>query len=102
MMSKVDMIKRISESYTKKELHGLQWAYVEMMKFGRKDQINPSYEIFQYILDNHDWYYHYSDDHRVYSKGQDVSNLIDVIRKQDEVFEEMYLRYLDEHGMRVH
>lgn len=102
MMSKVDMIKRISESYTKKELHGLQWAYVEMMKFGRKDQINPSYEIFQYILDHHDWYYHYSDDHRVYSKGQDVSNLIDVIRKQDDVFEEMYLRYLDQHNMRAH
>ena len=101
-MSKVDMINRIADGYTKKELHGLQWAYVEMMKFGRKDQINPSYDIFQYILDNHDWYYHYSDDHRVYSKGQDVSNLILLIRKQDEIFEEMYQQHLDAHSLRVH
>ena len=97
MMTKVDMLDRMS-----KQLRVLKWDYVEMMKFGRKDQINPSYEMFQYILNTHDWYYHYSDDHRVYSKGQDVSNLIDVIRKQDDVFEEMYLKYLDEHGMRVH
>jgi hypothetical protein len=101
-MSKVDMLERVEASYTATQLHGLQWAYVEMMKFGRKDQINPSYEIFQYILDHHDWYYHYSDDHRAYSKGQDVSNLIDVIRKQDDVFEQMYLRYLDDNNMRAH
>lgn len=101
-MTKVEMIDRMIESYTTKQLSDLKWAYVEMMKFGRKDQINPTYEIFQYILKTHDWYYTYSDDHRVYSKGADVSNLIDVIRKQDEVFDEMYLRYLDEHNMRVH
>jgi hypothetical protein len=102
-MTKINMLNRLFEQQQQEKQADMTWAYVEAMKHGKRvHEINPSYNIFQGILEKHDWYYHYSDDHRVWSKGEEVSKLIAHIRRLDPVFEEMYLQYLDAKGLRVH
>ena len=48
------------------------------------------------LLKRHDWSYNYSDDHRVWQKGQDESNMIRHIldgNSRDEKYRNLYERY---------
>ena len=53
-------------------------------------------EDFLEILNKHDWYYDYSDDHRVWTRGHDNWKLICRIREKDEMFEKIYQAYIQE------
>ena len=51
---------------------------------------------FYRLLHIHDWSYNYSDDHRVFQKGQDESNMIRHIldgNSRDEKYRNLYERY---------
>jgi len=37
---------------------------------------HPDLDVLENLLSKHDWYYMYSDDHRVWSKGSDMSTEI--------------------------
>lgn len=39
-------------------------------------------ELFEQMLQNHDWTYHYSDDHRYYTKGRDEAHKIRVMMER--------------------
>lgn len=54
---------------------------------------NITKEKFREILKGHDWYYNYSDDHRVWRSGQSTWELINGILqfyKDDPEFDEIY------------
>lgn len=38
----------------------------------------PELEVFEQLLQNHDWTYHFSDDNRAYIKGRDQAHKIRV------------------------
>ena len=38
--------------------------------------MNPELTVLNQLLASHDWYYNYSDDHSVYSRGRDHANSI--------------------------
>lgn len=44
---------------------------------------NITIEEYQLMLDNHDWYYDYSDDHRVWRKGSDSFHNLMAIAKNE-------------------
>ena len=51
---------------------------------------------FYRLLQRHDWSYNYSDDHRVWQRGQDESNMIQHILRgnsRDEKYRNLYERY---------
>jgi len=39
-------------------------------------------ELFEQMLTNHDWFYHFSDDHRYYVKGRDSAQRIRVMMER--------------------
>lgn len=39
-------------------------------------------ELFEKMLQSHDWYYHFSDDHRYYIKGRDSAQRIRVMMER--------------------
>lgn len=41
-------------------------------------------------LNQHDWYYHYSDDHRVYQRGCDAEGRLRTIASKDPKLKELY------------
>lgn len=41
--------------------------------------MRPEMELLESMLQNHDWTYHFSDDHRAYIKGRDQSQKIRVM-----------------------
>jgi len=41
--------------------------------------MRPEMELLESMLQNHDWTYHFSDDHRAYIKGRDESQKIRVM-----------------------
>ena len=47
------------------------------------------------LLEQHDWYYQYSDDHRAWSKGNDQSKRLQAIIQEDSQMTRMYLAYSD-------
>jgi hypothetical protein len=53
--------------------------------------MSPS-EFFK-LLEKHDWYYHYSDDHRAWEKGSKESKRIQAIAQEIPLFLEMYRDY---------
>ena len=53
--------------------------------------MSPS-EFFK-LLEKHDWYYQYSDDHRAWEKGNSESKRIRAIAQEIPVFLDMYRDY---------
>lgn len=53
--------------------------------------MSPS-EFFK-LLEKHDWYYQYSDDHRAWEKGNSESKRIQAIAQEIPVFLDMYRDY---------
>jgi len=50
---------------------------------------------YQSILANHDWFYNYSDDHRVWQAGRASSERIRAIAKESEQHSKLYQDYCD-------
>lgn len=46
-------------------------------------------------LKGHDWYYEYSDDHRVWTRGRDNSRKLQAIAQEQPVLSRMYRDYAD-------
>jgi hypothetical protein len=55
---------------------------------------SPSVEEYFKELVRHDWFYHYSDDHRAYTKGQDNSRRIQAVCQENELLSRMYSEYV--------
>ena len=53
--------------------------------------MSPS-EFFK-LLEKHDWYYQYSDDHRAWEKGSNESKRIQAIAQEIPLFLDMYRDY---------
>jgi hypothetical protein len=47
------------------------------------------------LLENHDWYYQYSDDHRAWSKGRNESLRLQSIIQEVPLYTTMYLTMSD-------
>lgn len=47
------------------------------------------------LLERHDWYYNYSDDHRVWKKGSEASKRLQAIIQENDLWTRMYLAYSD-------
>jgi hypothetical protein len=47
------------------------------------------------LLEKHDWYYQYSDDHRAWTKGSEESRRLQAIIQEDSLMTRMYLAYSD-------
>jgi len=47
------------------------------------------------LLEKHDWFYQYSDDHRAWTKGRDEAGRLQAIIQEDPLFTRMYLAYSD-------
>lgn len=47
------------------------------------------------LLEKHDWFYQYSDDHRAWTKGSDEARRLQAIIQEDPLFTRMYLAYSD-------
>ena len=47
------------------------------------------------LLEKHDWFYQYSDDHRAWKKGSTESKRLQAIIQEDPLFTRMYLAYSD-------
>lgn len=56
-------------------------------------------EEFMNMLERHDWYYAYSDDHRVWTKGREESDAIYKAMTDDVELRELYRNYKTEHGL---
>ena len=56
-------------------------------------------EDFEELLKKHDWYYDYSDDHRIWQRGRDMADVIRMARQSlteqgfDIEAQELYNRY---------
>jgi len=50
---------------------------------------------FDTLLARHDWYYNYSDDHRVWHRGEASVQQINSARKLSESHETLYLAYVN-------
>lgn len=53
-------------------------------------------EDYQRLLENHDWYYGYSDDHKAWRKGQAESDQLRQLAKSNPEFAQMYREYSQE------
>ena len=59
-------------------------------------------DLFEQMLQNHDWTYHYSDDHRYYTKGRDEAHKIRIMMErleaagQGDQAKELYKKYRPE------
>lgn len=51
---------------------------------------------FMDMLRKHDWYYHYSDDHRVFVKGAAERNEIEKAKYSRQDLEQAYQQYIQE------
>ena len=47
------------------------------------------------LLEKHDWFYQYSDDHRAWEKGSTESKRLQSIIQENDMFTRMYLTYSD-------
>lgn len=47
------------------------------------------------LLENHDWYYQYADDHRAWTRGSEQSKRLQAIIQEDSLLTRMYLAYSD-------
>ena len=47
------------------------------------------------LLEKHDWFYQYSDDHRAWEKGSTESKRLQAIIQENDMFTRMYLAYSD-------
>ena len=62
--------------------------------------MNTKLKTLEKLLQNHDWFYQYSDDFKVYSSGQEAWNTINVVMKalKEAVFSDevdiLYDKYL--------
>ena len=59
-------------------------------------------DLFEVMLQKHDWTYHYSDDHRYYTKGRDEAHKIRIMMErleaagQGDQAKELYEKYRPE------
>lgn len=44
--------------------------------------MNPLLEVLEQKCQSHDWFYNYSDDHRVWQRGKDERHVIDELLKK--------------------
>jgi spore coat protein CotF len=56
-------------------------------------------EEFSKRLEQHDWYFSYSDDHRAWKKGHDESNAINMLAAKDPALKEVLHQFLRHHNM---
>jgi hypothetical protein len=54
---------------------------------------------FMKLLMNHDWWYVYSDDHRIWKRGTDQRTEIYNAMEDNEELKEVYSQYLKDHNM---
>jgi len=47
------------------------------------------------LLEKHDWFYQYSDDHRAWERGSTESKRLQSIIQENDMFTRMYLTYSD-------
>jgi len=47
------------------------------------------------LLEKHDWYYQYADDHRAWEKGNMESKRLQAIIQENDMWTRMYLAYSD-------
>lgn len=52
-------------------------------------------EEFFKLLEIHDWYYQYADDHRAWTKGSQESKRLQALIQENPLFTRMYLAYSD-------
>lgn len=53
--------------------------------------MNLSKEQFQELLNEHDWWYNMSEDHRIWQKGLDEENQILALCRNNPEFKQMYI-----------
>lgn len=59
----------------------------------------PTLEEFDIMCSKHDWYYMWSDDHKVWSNGVASATLIQaLVEDGGEEYNEIYRKYLKENG----
>ena len=49
-------------------------------------------------LDRHDWFYHYTDDHRVWTQGADEADKLWALGRQSPAHAELYAEFLRHHS----
>jgi hypothetical protein len=65
-----------------------------------KQQANKlTVEEYSKVLEEHDWYFSYSDDHRVWKKGHDQSTYINKLAEQDPALREALQQFLRARNM---
>ena len=65
-----------------------------------KQQANKlTVEEYSKVLEEHDWYFSYSDDHRVWKKGHDQSTYINKVAEQDPALREVLQQFLRARNM---
>ena len=59
----------------------------------------PTLEEFDIMCSQHDWYYMFSDDHKVYSKGVSETSMIrTIVESGGEEYNEIYRKHLKENS----
>ena len=46
------------------------------------------------MLEKHDWYYSYSDDHKVWMRGNKAQDLLEELAEESEEFKDLYENYM--------
>jgi hypothetical protein len=65
-----------------------------------KQQANKlTVEEYSKVLEEHDWYFSYSDDHRVWKRGHDQSTYINKLAEQDPALREALQQFLRARNM---
>lgn len=63
---------------------------------------NPVVELYIKSLKAHDWFYEYSDDHRVWTRGKDQRRIILNLREQCDPDSEIWNEHCPDHFMVKH
>ena len=56
-------------------------------------------EEYSKVLEDHDWYFSYSDDHRAWKRGDDQSTFINKLAAQDPALKEVLQQFLRARNM---
>ena len=56
-------------------------------------------EEYSKVLEDHDWYFSYSDDHRAWKRGRDQSTFINKLAAQDPALKEVLQQFLRARNM---
>ena len=56
-------------------------------------------EQFRKLLSTHDWYYHYSDDHSVWRRGEASSRAINAAMRDNDALKALYKQYREDNDI---